>query len=62
MYKRVDSSYVVDTTQIMTIHTNPPNSSSPALKHDAGWDAYTKMYAEVSKVTSTAVVCLPKSF
>ena len=49
--------YVVDTTQIMTIHTNPP---SPGPKHDAGWDAFTKMYAEVSKVTATAAVCLPK--
>ncbi|PHX98088.1 MAG: hypothetical protein CK531_00125 [Gemmatimonadetes bacterium] len=59
MYKRVDSAYVVDTTQVMTIHTNPP---SPGPKHDAGWDAFSKMYADASKVTSSALVCLPKSF
>ena len=57
MYKRVDSTYVVDSTQVITFHTNPP---SPGPKHDAGWDAFTKMYAEVSKVTATTAVCLPK--
>lgn len=59
MYKLVDKAYVVDTTQVMTIHTNPPQ---PGPQHDAGWDAFTKMYAEVSKVTAAAVVCLPKTF
>jgi hypothetical protein len=59
LYKRVDTTWVVDSTQVMTIHTNPP---SPGPKHDAGWDAFTKLYADVSKVTSTSYVCLPKPF
>ena len=59
MYKMADSTVVLDAAQVMTIHTNPPATNPP---RDAAWDAFTKMYADVSKVTSQVVVCLPKSF
>jgi len=29
---------------------------------DAAWDDFTKMYSDVSKVTSQTVVCMPKTF
>ena len=59
MYKMVESTVMVDSTQVMTIHTNPPASNPP---RDAAWEAFTKMYSDVSRVTSQAVVCLPKTF
>lgn len=59
MYKMVDSTVVIDPTQVMTIHTNPPASNPP---RDAAWEVFSKMYSDVSKVTSQAVVCLPKTF
>ena len=59
MYKMVESAVTVDSTQVMTIHTNPPATNPP---RDAAWEAFTKMYSDVSKVASQAVVCLPKTF
>lgn len=59
MYKMVESTVMVDSTQVMTIHTNPPASNPP---RDAAWEAFTKMYSDVSRVTSQSVVCLPKAF
>jgi hypothetical protein len=59
IYKMVDSTIVVDPAQVMTIHTNPPAVNPP---RDAAWEAFSKMYADVSKVTSQSVVCLPKTF
>jgi len=59
IYKMVDSTVVVDGAQVMTIHTNPPTTNPP---RDAAWDAFTKMYADISKVTSQVVVCMPKAF
>ena len=45
MYKRVDSTYVVDSTQVITFHTNPP---SPGPKHDAGCDGPPALPANLS--------------
>lgn len=59
IYKMADSTIVVDAAQVMTIHTNPPATNPP---RDAAWDDFTKMYADVSKVTSQTVVCMPKTF
>ncbi len=59
MYKMVDATVMVDPAQVMTIHTNPPVNNPP---RDAAWEAFTKMYADISKVTSQSVVCLPKTF
>ena len=59
IYKMIDSTVVVDAAQVMTIHTNPPVTNPP---RDAGWEAFTKLYSDVSKVTSQTVVCLPKAF
>ncbi len=59
IYKMVESAVIVDSTQVMTIHTNPPAANPP---RDAAWEAFTKMYSDVSKVASQAVVCLPKTF
>jgi len=59
IYKMADSTIVVDAAQVMTIHTSPPVTNPP---RDAAWEAFTKMYADVSKVTSQAIVCMPKAF
>jgi len=59
IYKMADSTAVVDAAQVMTIHTNPPATNPP---RDAAWEAFSKMYSDVSKVTSQTVVCLPKTF
>lgn len=59
IYKMADSTVMVDPAQVMTIHTNPPASNPP---RDAAWEAFTKLYSDVSKVTSQMVVCLPKTF
>lgn len=59
IYKMVESAVIVDSTQVMTIHTNPPAANPP---RDAAWEAFTKMYSDVSKVASQAVVCMPRTF
>jgi hypothetical protein len=57
VYRMVDTTISIDPTQVMTIHTNPPATNPP---RDAAWEAFTKMYADVSKVTSQTVACLPQ--
>jgi hypothetical protein len=46
-------------TQFATYHYS--KGSVPMAKHDAAWDAYVKMYNEVSSIKETITQCVPAS-
>jgi len=43
--------------QVMTYHYQKPGGSSPV--HDAGWDAYVKLYNDTSTIKETSLSCVP---
>jgi hypothetical protein len=56
--ERGPSGPVYSDKRFLTFHINPPMPQPP---HDAGWDAFTKMYADTSKVVETYNTCMPET-
>lgn len=46
-------------TTVLTFHIASAGTTAP--KHDAGYDAYAKMYSDSSEVKETYITCSPKT-
>lgn len=46
-------------TTVLTFHIAAAGTTAP--KHDAGYDAYAKMYSDSSEVKETYITCSPKT-
>lgn len=58
-----DRSTTKSTTQLVTLHINPPGDiSEQRKKRGASWDAFVKKYQASSKVTDERAICLNRQF
>lgn len=55
---RISDHGVYSTTKFLTYHINPP-AKEPA--HDAGFDAFVKLFADTSKITDSYRTCMPET-
>ncbi len=59
-FDRASQTSGIATSQVMTIHRNPPGADKTLALRDAAWQAYVAAYRASSSIVSENTVCMPK--